>query len=187
MQAERSGRERRDTPPEVLSTASTPDDLDIVEFMLLRAIAGLDIGDARLRRVVADAESLRPGAQPILWHVFQGLHWQIDLAALLTTLDRRSDAEPWLARAEQQLATYERQGNAWHALPFHRARIEALRGRTDAALKALAAAAEAGCRRGWRLRLDPSFASLRADATFDAVRKRIEETVGQQRRALSIG
>jgi len=121
------------------------------------------------------------------WLSFQGHHILLDVAAIYTAADRRDQAEPFIAQAAAYLDRYASQGNVWHATDYHRARIEALRGRPDAALKALEGARGLGWRRGWWLSQDPALQSLRGEARFSALLAGIEQANQAQRQRLQPG
>lgn len=175
-------------PPTALSLArgTVPDDRDVVELMTARSFAELPIDEAALRRGVAASEAATPLAEPILWHLFQGHDWRLDLAGLLVRLGHPGEIEPWLARSERQIDRYAQRGNAFHALPFLRARSDALRGRDAEALRSLEAAVAGGCRRGWRLDLDPAFDRVRERPAFRSLRQRIDVATAAARRTLGL-
>jgi DNA-binding winged helix-turn-helix (wHTH) protein/TolB-like protein/Tfp pilus assembly protein PilF len=174
-------------PPELALTAqAVPEDAYAIDVMMVRAMAALPVDEALLQRALDTLRSRDATLQPILWTVFQGFDPLIDLATIYAVLGQPEKGRPHLDMAEQQLDRYERQGNAWHALAFHRSRLLALRGHTNAALDALHAAVSGGCRRGWRLRLDPAFESLRASPRFAAELARIDAETARQRAALNL-
>ncbi len=176
----------RGAPPPALalSAQQVPEDGLAIDVMVLRAMAGLSLDDALLQRALEAMRSVRTPLQPLLWFVFQGHHWLLDLAAVYLVMGQPERGEPYLELVQQQLDRYERQGNVWHALHFHRARLKALRGDGEGALTSLAAAVDAGCRRGWRLRLDPAFDSLRDQPRFSTALARIDAEVARQRALL---
>jgi len=172
-------------PPELaLSADRVPEDMFAIDVMVLRAMAGLPLADALLQRALDAVRSVRTPMQPLLWFVFQGHHPLLDLASVYLAMGQPERGLPYLDDVQQQLDRYQRQGNVWHALHFHRARLLALRGDRDGALASLAAAVDAGSRRGWRLRLDPAFAGLRAEPRFSAVLTRIDTEMARQRALL---
>lgn len=176
----------RGEPPAALalSPQQVPDDGFAIDVMLLRAMANLPLDDALLQRALDTMRSMRTPLQPLLWFVFQGHHWLLDLAAVYVAMGQPQRGQPYLDLVQEQLDRYQRQGNVWHALHLHRARLQALRGDRDGALAALASAVEAGCRRGWWLRIDPAFAGLRDEPRFTTALARIDAQTTRQRAAL---
>ena len=168
-----------------LSANRVPEDMFAIDVMLLRAMADLPLDDALLQRALDAVHSVRTPMQPLLWFVFQGHHPLLDLASVYLAMGQPERGLPYLDEVQQQLDRYQRQGNVWHALHFHRARLLALRGDREGALTSLATAVDAGCRRGWRLRLDPAFAELRQEPRFNAVLARIETEIVRQRARLT--
>jgi hypothetical protein len=108
----------------------------------------------------------------------------LDLATVQSVLGQRAQAEQHLEAVLAQLDSLERQGNRWHMLAFHRARVLALRGQRTNAFDALESAVRAGSRRAWWLRLDPAFAALRGEPRFGALQGDIGARVAAQRRQL---
>lgn len=176
-------RPERGEPPVALalSPQQVPDDGFAIDVMLLRAMANLPLDDALLQRALDTMRSMRTPLQPLLWFVFQGHHWLLDLAAVYVAMGQPQRGLPYLDLVQEQLDRYQRQGNVWHALHFHRARLLALRGDRDGALAALASAVQAGFRRGWWLRLDPAFAALREEPRFATAQARIDAETTRQR------
>ena len=109
------------------------------------------------------------------------------MAAIYTAADRRDKAEPFIAQAADDIDRYLKQGNVWHAAGYHRARIEALRGRPERALAALEDAVRLGWRRGWWLAQEPALVSLRSLPRFKLLLARIDEANQQQRQRLAQG
>jgi DNA-binding winged helix-turn-helix (wHTH) protein/tetratricopeptide (TPR) repeat protein len=179
-----AGQPRNSGVPQALT--QMPEDGSVAEWSLIRLMAGLPVDTAALQRAV-DATAARGDYQPTpAWFVFQGHYRPLDLATVQFALGRRSEAEKHLDTAWAQLEAFERQGNRWHMLAFHRARVLALRGQHSGALDALAAAVKAGSRRGWWLRLDPAFADLRSEPRFTALLADIGTRVSAQRRQLGL-
>jgi tetratricopeptide (TPR) repeat protein len=179
-----AGQPRNSGVPQALT--QMPEDGSVAEWSLIRLMAGLPVDTAALQRAV-DATAARGDNQPTpAWFVFQGHYRPLDLATVQFALGRRSEAEKHLDTAWAQLEAFERQGNRWHMLAFHRARVLALRGQHSGALDALAAAVKAGSRRGWWLRLDPAFADLRSEPRFAALLADIGTRVSAQRRQLGL-
>ena len=178
---------RRPPPPALtLSPASVPEDFYAVDVMMVRAMAGLPIDEALLRRALDIERGRNNSLEPILWIAFQGFDSQLDLASLHAMLGQPERARPLLEQVDLRLDRYLRQGNIWHAIPFHRSRLQALRGQHDASLASLEEAVRLGCRRGWRLRLDPAFAPLREAPRFRAIVARIDAETARQRTALKL-
>ena len=173
-------------PPDelALSAQQVPEDASAVDVMLMRAMAGLPLDEPLLQRALTAQQALSVPLQQALWFVFQGHNSLLDLAGVCAAMGRPERARPYLEEAQQQLDRYQHQGNVWHALHFHRARLLGLRGDKEGALKALALAVDAGCRRGWWLRLDPAFASLREEPRFKSVLGRIDAETARQRALL---
>jgi DNA-binding winged helix-turn-helix (wHTH) protein/tetratricopeptide (TPR) repeat protein len=173
-------------PPNELamSAQQVPEDASAIDVMLMRAMAGLPLDEPLLQRALAAQQALSVPLQQALWYVFQGHDSLLDLAGVYVAMGRPERAQPHLDQAQQQLDRYQRQGNVWHALHFHGARLQGLRGDKEGALKALGAAVDAGCRRGWWLRLDPAFAGLREEPRFKAALARIDADTARQRALL---
>jgi transcriptional activator of cad operon len=161
-----------------------PEDGSVAEWSLMRLMAGLPVDAAALQRALDATTARGQTLTPDPWFVFQGSHRLLNLATTQSMLGQRTQAEQRLDTALAQLDALERQGNRWHMLAFHRARVLALRGQIDGALDALAAAVQAGSRRGWWLRLDPAFASLRGEPRLAALLDDIRARVAAQRRQL---
>jgi len=171
---------RPPTVPAVL--AEPPDDGSAAEWALLRLMAGLPVDLPRWQRALDAAAGRDALSLPSPWFVFQGSHRLLDLATALSVLGQREQAARHLDTVAAQLDALERQGNRWHALALHRARVAALRGQPDVACTALEAAVQAGSRHGWWLRLDPALAGLRAVPRFHAVLDGVARRVAAQRR-----
>lgn len=120
------------------------------------------------------------------WLCFQGQHIWLDVATIYSAAGQRDKAEPFIEQASGFIERYARQGNVWHATGYHRARIEALRGRPEPALAALEEAYQLGWRRGWWLAQDPALQSLRELPRFKAVLARIEQSLQVQRDRLLV-
>ncbi|MCV2362331.1 winged helix-turn-helix domain-containing protein [Paucibacter sp. DJ1R-11] len=118
------------------------------------------------------------------WSTFLGQHALLDVAVIYSATDHREQAEPFIEQASSYVERYAKQGNVWHAIGYHRARIAALRGQPDAALAALEDAVRLGWRRGWWLVQDPALQSLRELPRFKAVLARIEDSNRLQRQRL---
>lgn len=177
----------RDEPPPIIALEALPEDsVDTIDGLMIRAMAGLPLDRSPLDRAIAAARARETPTLPRLWSVFMGKHSLIDLAYLLIRFGDRAAAAPWMETARNQLDRYERQGNVGHALSFHRVRLSALSGDVNAALTHLEKAVTTGCRRGWRLRLDPSFEALRNSPRFAAALDRIDADTARQRTALKI-
>jgi DNA-binding winged helix-turn-helix (wHTH) protein/TolB-like protein len=174
----------RGSVPAVLAKA--PDDGSVVEWALMRAMAGLAVDGAVLQRALDATAARGETLTPEPWFVFQGNHRLLDLATVQSMPGASTAAAHHLSAVQSQLDALERQGNRWHMLAFHRARVLALRGQTRPALDALAAAVAAGARRGWWLRLDPAFAGLRAQPRFAALLGDLSARVAAQRRQLGL-
>jgi len=179
-------RSSRGEVPDELSIATLPatEEGTAIDVMLVRAMAGLPLDEAYLERALAAVAAQSGSLDQPLWFLFQGHCTLLDLAAVYGALGREDRARPWLERAGQQLDRYERQGNVWHALAFHRARWLAMRGQHASALDALEAAARSGSRRGWWWRLDPALAGLRDAPRFRAVLAAADAVQQQQRARL---
>jgi DNA-binding winged helix-turn-helix (wHTH) protein/tetratricopeptide (TPR) repeat protein len=174
------------TPPDILSLSprSAPEDGVAIEVMLLRAMAGMPLDDALLQRALDAQRGLDESLKPMLWFVFLGRHPLLDLATVYVAMGQPERALPHLAEAEQDIDRLERQGNVFHALHLHRARLHALRGENEAALTAVERAIAAGSRRGWLLQRDPAFSALRALPRFTAALDRLRVEVDRHRAAL---
>ncbi|MFY7867548.1 winged helix-turn-helix domain-containing protein [Roseateles sp.] len=118
------------------------------------------------------------------WSTFLGQHAWLDVAAIYCATERREQAEPFLEQASSFIERYAKQGNVWHAIGYHRARIAAMRGQPEAALAALEDAVRLGWRRGWWLAQDPALQSLRELPRFKAVLARIDQANQAQRSKL---
>jgi DNA-binding winged helix-turn-helix (wHTH) protein/tetratricopeptide (TPR) repeat protein len=179
--------ERQGVPAAVaLSAPQMPEDGMAIDVMLVRAMAGLPLDDASLKRALDISRGRGERPLPLPWFVFLGRNTLIDLAAVFAAMGQPARGDPYLDDAAMQLARLESQGNVWHALHWHRARLHALRGEIKAGLDALDAAVSAGSRRAWWARLDPAFAALRSEARFNQALARIDEEMSRQRRQLKI-
>jgi len=163
-----------------------PDDGSVAEWGLMRSMAGLPVDPVALRRALDATAARGETLVPEPWFVFQGSHRLLDLATVQSTLGQAAEATRHLDAVQSQLDQLERQGNRWHMLAFHRARVLALRGQAPAALDALAAAVAAGTRRAWWLRRDPAFASLRTEPRFVALLGDVSTRLAAQRRQLGL-
>ena len=119
------------------------------------------------------------------WPTCFGQHILIDVATVYTWLGEPEQARPFLEQAEAYVDRFERQGNVWHAIGYHKARIAALRGDQATALAQLEKAVDLGWRRGWWLKVDPALAGLRASPRFQTVLARIETETRAQRERLA--
>lgn len=169
-----------------LGTETVPEDGFAVDLMQFRLLAGLPADGPLLQRALDAAAARGETPVPGSWFVFQGLHRQLDLAAVRSALGQPVQGD--LAAVESGLERLAAQGNRFHALHFHRARLAALRGRGTAALEALEAAAAAGARRRWWWQLDPVFAAVRTEAPlsarFAALVGRVDADLARQRQQL---
>jgi len=159
----------------------------VVDTALLRLVLGqkeaaLQLLESVIGIVLADPVPLYNN-----WLSFSGHHILLDVATVYNAVDQRDKAEPFIEQASAYVERYARQGNVWHAAGYHRARIESLRGRPEAALAALESAVAQGWRRGWWLKQDPALQSLRGQLRFDTLLARIDEANQLQRRRLPPG
>lgn len=153
------------------------------------ALLWVRLGDLpRARRVFEPAVGLML-ADPLPawgnWDAFQGRHALIDAAAVWVALGEPARAEPLLAQAEAFLQRYREQGNAWHASSYLLARIEALRGRAQAAVTALESAVAQGWRRSWWIPHDPALASVRELPRVVALQAQVRQKAEVDRRTLA--
>ena len=138
---------------------------------MLQAIAGRP---PPLATVAAVHERMRADDVPWVgsYWIFLGFFAWIDVA--MPYIVAGSDAaRPLLDDAEAMLARLVRGGNAFHAIPYHEARIAALRGQDDVAIARLTAAVDAGWRRAWLLPYDPAFRRIRDDPRVVALVARV--------------
>ncbi len=178
-------RDRQSVPAAIAIDAErVPEDGSAIDLMQVRLLGGLAADAALLRRALEAAAGRNESLNPAPWFVFQGQHRLLNLAAVWIALGDSSAAAPHLVAVEQQLDQLERNGNRWHALFFHRARLAALRDKPQAALAALESAVAAGSRRAWWLRLDPTFTALRGEPKFVAGLDRIDAQTARQRQQL---
>jgi DNA-binding winged helix-turn-helix (wHTH) protein/tetratricopeptide (TPR) repeat protein len=157
-----------------------------IEALFFRAMAGLPLDGVDLRRALDATAALGAQLHPDPWLVFQGHHRQLDLATVQLQLGESQAAAATLDAAQQGLDRLERQGNRFHALHFHRARLLALRGQTAPALGALEAAVTAGSRRGWWFRADPAFAALRSQPRFIKLLAGLDDKSASERQAIGL-
>lgn len=160
------------------------------ELEMAAALLWVQLGDlARARRVFEPAVGLML-SDPLPawgnWDAFNGRHALIDAAAVWVALGEPARAEPLLAQAEAFLRRYQGQGNVWHTGPFLRARIEALRGRPQAAVPLLEEAAGLGWRRVWALAQDPALAPVRSLPRAVALVERLNSQLDADRQALRV-
>lgn len=160
------------------------------ELEMDAALLWVGLGDLpRARRVFEPAVGLMLSDPLPAWgnfDAFLGRHALIDAAAVWVALGEPTRAEPLLAQADTFLARYRAQGNVWHTGPYLRARIEALRGRPEAALAALEEAVALGWRRAWSLPHDPALASLRTTPRMLALQAQVRQKADAERRALAV-
>lgn len=119
------------------------------------------------------------------WFTCFGQHVFIDVATVYTWLGEPEEARSFLDQAFAYVDRYERQGNVWHAIGYHKARIAAMRGDEPTALAQLEKAVDMGWRRGWWLKVNPALASLRSSPRFQIVLARIETETRAQRERLA--
>lgn len=119
------------------------------------------------------------------WDAFRGYFPPVDIAAVFAALGEGDAARPFLEEAERFLDHHESRGSQWHAAQYQRARIEALRGRSEPALQRLERAVALGWRRAWWARVDPALASLRGDARLVSALTEVDRIVAAQRRGLA--
>ncbi|MEL4177498.1 winged helix-turn-helix domain-containing protein [Roseateles sp. PN1] len=156
-------------------------DASLLHLLLGQKEAALKTLESVLGLVLADPVPLYNN-----WLCFQGQHIWLDVATIYSAAGQRDKAEPFIEQASGFIERYARQGNVWHATGYHRARIEALRGRPEPALAALEEAYQLGWRRGWWLAQDPALQSLRELPRFKAVLARIEQAKQAQRDKLLV-
>lgn len=99
------------------------------------------------------------------------------LALAYSRSAREADARAVLAECRQLLDRSRRQGAAWPRVALLSAQIAALDGRPTDALEALHQAVEAGWRRAGFVENHAAFASLRAQAGYRALIRRMETAV----------
>jgi tetratricopeptide (TPR) repeat protein len=162
------------------------DGADFASLCFVRAMAGLPVDAALLQRSLDVAAARGQQWTPGAWFVFMGWYGQLQLATLQAMLGQSATAANTLTSVEQRLDTLERQGNRWHALHFHRARVLALRGRPTDAMAALERAVAGGSRRAWWLRLDPALAALRSQPRFGRLLSEVDTLVAGQRQQLGL-
>jgi DNA-binding winged helix-turn-helix (wHTH) protein/tetratricopeptide (TPR) repeat protein len=160
------------------------------ELEIETALLWVQLGDlSRARRLFEPAVGLML-SDPLPawgnWDAFNGRHALIDAAAVWVAFGEPARAEPLLAQAEAFLKRYRQQGNTWHTGPFLRARIEALRGRPQAAAALLEEAVNLGWRRAWTVPHDPALASVRELPRVVALQSQVRQQVEAQRRALIV-
>jgi len=159
----------------------------VIEAALLRLLLGQK--EEALKAVESVIGLVLADPVPIYndWDTFLGQQAWLDVATIYTAADQRDKAEPFIAQASTYIERYASQGNVWHAAGYHRARIEALRGRTEPALAALEDAERLGCRRGWWLAQDPALERLRGQPRFAQLLARMADSNQQQRQRLQQG
>lgn len=160
------------------------------ELEIETALLWVQLGDlSRARRLFEPAVGLML-SDPLPawgnWDAFNGRHALIDAAAVWVAFGEPARAEPLLAQAEAFLKRCREQGNTWHTGPFLRARIEALRGRPQAAAALLEEAVNLGWRRAWTVPHDPALARVRELPRVVALQSQVRQQVEAQRRALIV-
>ncbi|MBY0234156.1 MAG: winged helix-turn-helix domain-containing protein [Burkholderiaceae bacterium] len=158
----------------------------VIELALLRLLLGQPEQAHKTLASVIGLVLADPVPLVNEWETFLGQHAWLDVAAIYCATEHREQAEPFIEQASSFIERYAKQGNVWHALGYHRARIEALRGRPEPALAALEQAYQLGWRRGWWLAQDPALQSLRELPRFKAVLARIEQGKQAQRDKLLV-
>jgi DNA-binding winged helix-turn-helix (wHTH) protein/tetratricopeptide (TPR) repeat protein len=119
------------------------------------------------------------------WDAFRGYFPPVDIAAVYMALGDMAAAAPFLDEAQRFLDHHEHGGAKWHAAAYQRARILALRGQPEPALRQLEQAVAQGWRRAWWARVDPALASLRHMGGFSAPLDRVQAEMAGQRRSLT--
>ncbi|MDN3542963.1 MAG: winged helix-turn-helix domain-containing protein [Roseateles asaccharophilus] len=156
----------------------------VIELALLRLLLGQPEQAHKILASVVGLVLADPVPLYNEWGTFLGQHAWLDVAAVYHATGRREEAEPFIEQASSFVERYAKQGNVWHAIGYHRARMAAMRGQPEAALAALEDAVRLGWRRGWWLAQDPALQSLRELPRFKAVLARIEDSNRQQRQRL---
>lgn len=155
-----------------------------VEAMVLASIAGQPVDLAAVDRNVQQMRG-----DPVRWvgcyDLFLGHCTWLEMATLYVLADRPDRAAPLLAETQAFIERIDANGNVYHTIPYFEARIAALRNQSDLAVKRLRAAVDAGWRRGWWLRWDPAFRTLRSDARLTALLQRTDSDMVTQRERLS--
>ncbi|MGD0503346.1 MAG: winged helix-turn-helix domain-containing protein [Steroidobacteraceae bacterium] len=126
-----------------------------VEGLLQRALRAPD-----LLAGFADSPWYARGELPI------GASYRVDLAAAELLLGRRAEAEKQLNTVRTMIDRMITNGVSRHATYELRARVFALLGRGDEAMRDLQTAARLGWRRAWWATHEPYFASLRSRVDF---------------------
>jgi tetratricopeptide (TPR) repeat protein len=156
----------------------------VIEIALLRLL--LDQPELALKTLASVIGLVLADPLPLYdeWNTFLGQHAWLDVAAIYYATGRREQAEPFIEQASSYVERYAKQGNVWHAIGYHRARIAAMRGEPEASLAALEDAVRLGWRRGWWLAQDPALQSLRELPRFKTLLARIEASNEMQRQRL---
>ncbi len=158
----------------------------VIELALLRLLLGQSQAAVKTLESVIGLVLADPVPLYNEWETFLGQNAWLDVAAIYYAADLRDKAEPFIEQASSFVERRVSQGNVWHAIGYHRARIAAMRGQPEAALTALEDAFRLGWRRGWWLAQDPALQSLRELPRFKTLLARIEESnQGQRQKLLS--
>lgn len=158
----------------------------VIDLALLRLLLGQSQAAVKTLESVIGLVLADPVPLYNEWETFWGQHVWLDVAAIYYAADLRDKAEPFIEQASSFVERRVSQGNVWHAIGYHRARIAAMRGQPEAALAALEEAYRLGWRRGWWLAQDPALQSLRELPRFKTLLARIEQSNQDQRRKLTL-
>ena len=99
---------------------------------------------------------------------FLGISVNLDIASAYVADGDERAAAPFIDLVERALLRFEQQRVIWHGASYLLARIAAMRGARDEALKRLEQAVARGFRRSWRLNLDPQLRALAEEPRFVA-------------------
>ena len=156
------------------------------EGMLLAVIGGARVDLAAVEHCVARMQA-DPTDSIDSYRLFLGHCTWLHFATLYSLAGREDPAERLMSATESQLRRIVTNGNVYHTIAYFEARIAALRGQRELALQRLKAAVAAGWRRGWWIRFDPAFRTVRELPGVKVLLDQIDRDMALQRRRAERG
>lgn len=158
--------------------------LDDTDRVTLQALAGRMPDPGVLDGLVKAMHAAdRPWANAR--QAFKGSHPPLELAMLYRMIGRDADADALLAEVDGLLKRWRDDGNAFHMLDFHAARVAAHRGDATGAAGHLAEAFRRGWRRAWLFAFDPLIDRFRDHPAIADVLAKVADDMRAQRDRLA--